>query len=235
MKILIKMDYQILVRNTIGKTNIKVADSDSDGLSDYDEVKKHNTDPNKSDSDTDGINDGLEVNGGLNPKEANQNVSVTKSSEDKNVSVRLHNITGDQLSTFKVEPSNNFSISKEYEACISGPYNISIDGSIQSATITFKFDSSILNKGTKPTIYFCNKVTKELEELNTTIDSNTASATVTHFSEYILLDKNIVDNKLNNAPKINGSNVSNTSLSTNEYIVITFPILNYFGVPIYNL
>jgi len=48
-------------------------------------------------------------------------------------------------------------------------------------------------------------------------------------------DKNIVKNKLNNAPKLDGSNVPRSSLSTDEYIVISFPIFNIFGAPIYVL
>ena len=42
-------------------TEVNNADSDNDGLSDFDE-KKANTDPNNSDKDNDGFNDGLEVN-----------------------------------------------------------------------------------------------------------------------------------------------------------------------------
>ena len=38
-------------------------DQDSDGLSDYDEINIHLTDPNDSDSDDDGLTDGDEVIG----------------------------------------------------------------------------------------------------------------------------------------------------------------------------
>ncbi|MFZ2970819.1 MAG: hypothetical protein WA063_06745 [Minisyncoccia bacterium] len=48
-------------------TNPKEVDSDSDGLSDYDEVKKYNTSANKIDTDGDGISDGDAVKSGLNP------------------------------------------------------------------------------------------------------------------------------------------------------------------------
>ena len=43
-------------------------DSDSDGLSDLDEVNKYFTDPNDPDTDADGYSDGDEVNNGYNPK-----------------------------------------------------------------------------------------------------------------------------------------------------------------------
>jgi outer membrane protein OmpA-like peptidoglycan-associated protein len=44
------------------KTNPLLADTDLDGLSDFDEVKKYKTDPLKADTDGDGLNDGEEVN-----------------------------------------------------------------------------------------------------------------------------------------------------------------------------
>ena len=43
-------------------TDMNNADSDGDGISDYDEINKYNTDPNNADSDGDGISDGDEIN-----------------------------------------------------------------------------------------------------------------------------------------------------------------------------
>jgi len=45
----------------------KNKDSDSDGLSDFDETNKYFTDPNKADTDGDSYNDGAEIGGGYNP------------------------------------------------------------------------------------------------------------------------------------------------------------------------
>ena len=42
-------------------------DSDGDGLSNFSELKTHNTDPNNPDSDGDGFNDGLEISEETNP------------------------------------------------------------------------------------------------------------------------------------------------------------------------
>jgi hypothetical protein len=44
-----------------------VADTDGDGLSDYDEVKVYKTNPLKPDTDGDGNTDGAEVKKGYNP------------------------------------------------------------------------------------------------------------------------------------------------------------------------
>ena len=48
-------------------TNPEVADTDGDGLSDYEEVKIYHTDPLKADTDGDGFKDGDEVKNGYNP------------------------------------------------------------------------------------------------------------------------------------------------------------------------
>jgi hypothetical protein len=48
-----------------------VADTDTDGLSDFDEVVTHDTDPQNSDTDGDGISDGDEVAAGSDPLDEN--------------------------------------------------------------------------------------------------------------------------------------------------------------------
>ncbi len=50
-------------------TSVSSADTDEDGLSDYDEINKHNTDPLKADSDADTLNDGEEIAIGLDPND----------------------------------------------------------------------------------------------------------------------------------------------------------------------
>lgn len=52
---------------TILGTDIAVADTDKDGLSDYDEVRVYHTDPLNADTDGDGFKDGDEVKNGYNP------------------------------------------------------------------------------------------------------------------------------------------------------------------------
>ena len=51
-------------------TSPALSDTDEDGLSDYDEVKKYKTDPLKEDTDGDGISDNGEIQLGLDPLKA---------------------------------------------------------------------------------------------------------------------------------------------------------------------
>lgn len=49
------------------RTNPRLADTDNDGLTDYQEVKVYRTDPNNPDTDGDGHTDGDEVKNGYDP------------------------------------------------------------------------------------------------------------------------------------------------------------------------
>lgn len=58
-------DISRMVKNRAGESVLK--DTDSDGISDYDEVYIYNTDSKRSDTDGDGVNDGDEILLGMNP------------------------------------------------------------------------------------------------------------------------------------------------------------------------
>ena len=49
------------------------ADTDGDGLSNWDEVFRHGTDPNRADTDGDGLSDASEILAGANPLDADEN------------------------------------------------------------------------------------------------------------------------------------------------------------------
>ena len=178
-------------------TDPRTADTDLDALNDYDEINVYSTDPLKSDTDGDGVSDGKEIELGTNPliKEENFSLNVTSKSEDTvKASVEIE-LSGEQVETLSVEQVNNdLLFNKEMPGYIGSAYDFSVDGSFETATISFEFDSALLESETfNPTIYYFNKEKQALEALPTTVNGNVASAVVNHFSEYILINRTVYE------------------------------------------
>ena len=107
-------------------TSPTLTDTDEDGLSDYDEVKKYKTDPLKEDTDGDGISDNGEIKLGLDPIKVksdgknNDNERIIEQNISEN-SILFENINNEEsnyslsLNTFAsgyAEETFGFSISK---------------------------------------------------------------------------------------------------------------------------
>ncbi len=65
---------ETLIKERVGDAALR--DSDSDGVSDYDEVNIYSTDPMSADTDKDGYIDGIEILNGYNPKNSEREASV---------------------------------------------------------------------------------------------------------------------------------------------------------------
>lgn len=83
------------------KTNPYAVDTDGDGLSDYDEVNVYNTDPIKIDTDGDTLSDGFEVEHGLDPNK----VSTDGIIDDNKVKIEQE-MPGDGISSVLKDDSN---------------------------------------------------------------------------------------------------------------------------------
>lgn len=179
------------------KTNPYLEDTDKDGLSDFEEVKKYNTSPIHLDTDKDGVSDGKEIEIGTDPLVAEISFNVTANSTNEDtVSVSVETkLSGKQVETLKVERyQNEYYFPETMPGYIGGAYDFSVDGEIGSATISFNFDEALLdNENFDPVIYYFNEDKQLLEELETTITGNKASAIVTHFSKYILLNRKVYE------------------------------------------
>lgn len=174
--------------------SIMQTDTDEDGLSDYDECMVYGTSPIIEDTDADGVSDSRELEMGTNslvPEETFYTIVTAEDEDMVEVSVET-TLSGTQVETLTVEKyENDFFFPTNMPGYIGGAYDFSVDGEIGEATIKFKFDLNLLADATfEPVIYYFNEEKQELEELVTTVDGNVASAQVTHFSKYILLDKN---------------------------------------------
>lgn len=176
-------------------TDPSTPDTDADGLDDNRELEI-GTDPVNYDTDGDGASDGVEVDLGTDPLSANSsfNYSLTADyAEDDSVTASVElTLAGEQLETLSINPIiDEMLFPKEMPGYLGHAYDFNVAGEFNSATISFEFDPSILEKGADPAIFYFNEETQDLEELNTTINGGTASTVVEHFSTYILLDRNI--------------------------------------------
>lgn len=179
-----------------------MADSDLDGLSDFDEVKCHNTDPAKSDSDNDGADDGWELKHGYDPTVYNSSFSVAiqplQPSHENPVTAGV-NLTsgGESASSVNISKvDNNPLISKSIAGYLGDAFEFTTTGPIDKAELTFTYDASLGTEGDsfKPRIYYFNEETGLLEELpNQVVTDGEVKAQVSHFSTYVLLNKVAVD------------------------------------------
>ena len=181
-------------------TNPIYNDSDLDGLSDSDEVKKYKTGPLKEDTDGDGVSDGAEIKMGTDPLTA-QSTFAAEASQDgegnlKNVKV-LVSLPGDQVESLSVQSNDTGLFPEDMPGYIGKAYDFSVNGELSTpATLQFQMDKSLLtNPDFNPVIYYFNTENSELEPLDTKVDKETgiASAITPHFSTYILLNKTEFD------------------------------------------
>lgn len=182
-------------------------DSDFDGLDDKSE-KELGTDPNNLDSDNDGLFDGKEIEIGTDPLNPDSNgngildgdeiFTVSKTPEDKDLDKNVTPIINiplkaAQIDTLTIEkvPEDDIFLSSDIPGYIGSGYDFTVDGTFENATLTYEFNYELLsNEDFEPRIYYFNENDQILEELeNQVIEGNKVTATITHFSKYILLNK----------------------------------------------
>jgi len=182
-------------------------DSDFDGLLDKKE-KELGTDPNNLDTDNDGLLDGKEIELGTDPLNPDSNgngildgdeiFNIEKSPEgeevDRNVTPTISiPLKAVQLDTFEMKKiaEDDIFLSNDIPGYIGSGYDFKVDGTFDSATLTYEFNTELLsNEGFEPRIYYFNEGEQILEELeNQVVEGNKVTATITHFSKYILLNK----------------------------------------------
>ena len=177
-------------------------DSDYEGLEDSIE-KEIGTDPLNTDTDGDGESDYDEYRNGTNPLVAEDpDEVIEKSFNSEDVSIIGANVEVDLdikasrkiLKTLEVSTLSNHYVNSSLPGYIGEAYDFKMDGKFESAKLSMTFDEKLLNiEGFNPTIYYFNDQTKELEEIPTEITNNVATAVLSHFSTYILLNKTEFD------------------------------------------
>lgn len=180
-------------------------DTDADGLTDYEELSQATapmsvmsvmsvnanasmgTNPLCADTDGDGALDGWEVLNGFDPTVAQKIFEVVQELKDAAVKIALK---GEQVASLVIkEVKDHLRLPEELPGYLGSIYDFAVDGTFDTAEISLTFDPALLGENAMPTIYYYNPDTQLLEEQPTTVSGNVATATVTHFSTYIVLDK----------------------------------------------
>ena len=165
--------------------NPKDKDTDGDGLGDYSELK-YNMNPNDQDTLDDGLMDGDRIFEIVCKGDASDNEEIIP-----HISIELYGKQVDSLSITKIEDNDNF-LNSSMPGYIANGYDFYVDGTFEEATLSFEVSESILNdEEIAPTIYYWNEEIQLLEEVeNQYIDGNRVCVKLSHFSKYVLLDKN---------------------------------------------
>ena len=174
-------------------TDLCLKDTDGDKLDDKKEIDKYTTDPINKDTDGDGVSDGKEIELGTDPLEAQSSFEITQTVDKKGDKVKPTveiELSGEQVETLSISPINNDTLfPKTIPGYMGKAYDFNVKGDFSSAKISFEFENKSLNSDLDPVIYYYNENAQKLEELETTVNGNVATATVTHFSTYILIDR----------------------------------------------
>lgn len=192
-------------------TDILYDDTDADGINDYEEINVYGTDPLKEDTDEDEINDLNEILLELNPCDADsdgdgildnqENITYSSSNEELGVNIEIKgqgNISDVIIDTIEINELDGV------EAIISPIYNFSTNGELETARVEITYDENTIKdkefNEKDLSLYYFNPSNYTFEQIETTIDtqSNTATATLNHFSMYLLANKNTMIESLNN-------------------------------------
>ena len=188
-------------------TDPNSVDTDNDGLSDYYEINVSKTDPLNSDTDGDGIKDGSELDLGLNPLKADSKDDGIKDS-DRDFVYNINNKSGvsieikgkGDITNTVIDVYKNSTFSNTY-GLLDKIYNFHTTGKLESATVKINYNLNELKEKNLSeddlTLYYFNEETKELELIPTSVDKNSKqlTATLNHFSKYLIGDKKKVKTK----------------------------------------
>ena len=188
------------------------ADTDNDGLKDGDEVNKYNTDPLVADTDSDGLKDGEETELNTDPlKEDTDENGITDNEEStiQTIGIELENSPITYASVSLSVPGNIKNHVKvrntEYEDILStdvvgrigAPVEFESDVDFETADITFTYDESLLGDTPIENLaimwYDEENMMYRIFDRESVIDTEakTITYTTTHFSTYLVVDRQI--------------------------------------------
>ena len=194
-------------------TNCIIYDTDGDGLSDGDEINIYGSDPLKMDTDGDTLSDGQDIKLSFDPtkkdtdangiSDADETVHQTLSEEINNtkhpgvlsvsISLDCNGYLGDNANILDVYDIDMRS--SEVVGLIGSPVDITVDCSFKTADIEFKYDENALGETKEDNLamMWYDEENDNYVILDSILDkdNNTLKYTTTHFSTYLIIDKEI--------------------------------------------
>jgi len=175
-------------------------DTDSDGISDKDEIDIYHTNPCEADTDSDGAEDLYEIEHGTNPLVADESLVIEKSAGSiyqgnpvtASIKLKMTNGFADSLKISRITPSANRYIVPSVAGYTGPGYRFSADGVVESAEITFVYDTSewTISDKFKPRIYYFDEEEHEFEEIpNQVVEEGKVTVVVKRLGIYVLLNK----------------------------------------------
>ena len=184
--------------------------SDEDSLMDGDEVNVYGTDPLDCDMDDDGLMDGDEIILGTDPKDEDSDddgildgdeifeQSYTYVVEDEACAIDEITVSLEGTGCLENNTTIESVMGKDYHSSrvvglFGEPFEIETEVEFESATLTFKVDKECLGDIPFENLMFLwyDEDNYQFVEIETTLDAvaGTASINTTHFSKYMLVDK----------------------------------------------
>lgn len=192
-------------------TDPYLKDTDDDGFTDFEEVTIYHTDALSEDTDGDGILDGDELSLGFQPLLYDTDGNGISDGDEKVLQVLEQEIEEDEkteVTKVAVEFEENGNINKtttienmygvdmlssEVVGLVGVPVEIETEDAFEKAKITFTYDANKLGKIKEEelSILWYNEKENRYELMDSQVDKNqhTVSCETTHFSTYMLVDK----------------------------------------------
>ncbi len=194
-------------------TECIIKDTDSDGLSDGDEVNVYHTDPLTWDTDKDTLSDSQDIELKFDPTLMDTDGDGTNDGEEKVYQTYEYNVENKNKSqivsvevalecdgylpskTVILDTYNLDMRSSEVVGLIGIPVDVSVDTEFDSAKLTFTYDETALGDTSEENLamMWYDEENDKYVVLDSTVDiiNNTVTYSTTHFSTYLIVDKEI--------------------------------------------
>lgn len=164
-------------------------DTDGDSLSDFDEIKIHLTDPKLIDTDGDEKNDYWELQNGYNPSSADEAFATF---DEADVPDGITVVTDGYISITEYE--DDTILNDNTPGYIgNAPVYVEMENGT-SADVTFDYDTSQLEEGEIPGLYYYDEEAQSYEKVESVVnESGQVTGTITKPGVYILLNHRLVE------------------------------------------